>query len=100
LNYGIKVFTKYDPSNAAHKARAHLAKPHPVHGGLVMDDKFTSILPKNARVKEATEFRRHFWYCTSEMSELKEMENTILAYCGASSKPPVWTTDEPGERLV
>ncbi|KAJ2916656.1 hypothetical protein MD484_g3731, partial [Candolleomyces efflorescens] len=92
MTYGIETSIGYDPSDPSHVARKHLVKPHSVHGDPELFDYFSSILTKNTRVKDTTEFRTTFWAYASDISGLKQ-RTTILAYSGELDDPQ-WMRDE------
>ncbi|KAJ2922254.1 hypothetical protein H1R20_g14838, partial [Candolleomyces eurysporus] len=96
LTYGIETCVDYDPTNRLHQTRAHLVKPHSVHGKPILLSHFSCILSKGTRVRETTEFRQRFCYYTSDVCELRKRKHDILAYCGGSSHPP-WINNEAGQ---
>ncbi|KAF6752177.1 hypothetical protein DFP72DRAFT_905143 [Ephemerocybe angulata] len=82
LTYGLEVFETYNPTNPEHAKREHRASVHPATGVRVLYGAFSTILPKNTRVKSDREFRKSFYWSAVNPRELRSKEIDILSYRG------------------
>ncbi|KAF6748676.1 hypothetical protein DFP72DRAFT_915785 [Ephemerocybe angulata] len=87
LTYGVEVCVDYNSTDYEHIKRGHrVAYPFSLPA-------FSSILPKNTRVKSDREFRRSFETTAAHRVGLRSHEVDILSYRGSSANPE-WIDDD------
>ncbi|KAF5317360.1 hypothetical protein D9611_003531 [Ephemerocybe angulata] len=93
LTYGIEVYVDYNSTDYEHIKRGHRVSVHSTKGIPILTAAFSSILPKNTRVKSDREFRRSFETTAAHRVGLRSHEVDILSYRGSSANPE-WIDDD------
>ncbi|KAK0481095.1 hypothetical protein EDD18DRAFT_1203722 [Armillaria luteobubalina] len=92
-DYGISVYTPYDPHDTGHYARRHTTFVDAA-GVLSIPGQFTTILPKDTQVSETTEFRHTFRHNSIHLANLQYITTVIRCYRGIKAEP-LWMDEEP-----
>ncbi|KAF8058637.1 hypothetical protein FPV67DRAFT_1523179 [Lyophyllum atratum] len=91
--YGIQISTEYDPADAQHRLRSSSIW-RDASGINRIPRAFSTILPKNAQVSEATEFRQNYLISSKSHAGLPgRIEYDILCYRGLLQEPK-WTDED------
>ncbi|PBK90604.1 hypothetical protein ARMGADRAFT_1014645 [Armillaria gallica] len=97
-DYGIPVYTEYNPLDAEHSSRTD-ATFFDADGVLSIGGQFFCMLPKCTQVSEETEFRCSFLQHAMHLVELQSITAEIVCYRGTKEQP-VWVDEEPEEYSV
>ncbi|KAK0448967.1 uncharacterized protein EV420DRAFT_836050 [Desarmillaria tabescens] len=93
-DYGISVYTHYNPYDAEHYVRSGTTF-YDGAGALSIPGQFSIILPKDTQVSETTEFRHSFSRNSIHLADLQYITTDIKCYRGVRIEDPRWIDKEP-----
>lgn len=96
--YGLECNTVYEPNNSEHLSRSHTTYMT-VDGHMRVPHRFSSILMKNVRVSETTEFRERYVQLHKDRLQLQAASIELSRYIG-EDEDPRWTDIDPDDYPV
>ncbi|THU76325.1 hypothetical protein K435DRAFT_705062, partial [Dendrothele bispora CBS 962.96] len=94
-HYGIEMNPFFDASDPEHAQREQTSYINSVTDRRMIPNFFDTILPKNTKVAETTEFRKRYYrrYKSPPQFERDPIVDSILCYRG-KQRTPRWTDDD------